>query len=166
MFCVAQSLPIMYLSFRLSFVLVLLVLGGCQSMGAVGGSPMASCDDPAFADMRARPASEVDAPAQPVGGLDAVQQRVRVPNEGGRIATPEGRFAVVRAVVDTIGVVRCSDVLVAETEAKGEAARRALHRSPFTPGRHAGAPVVSLIDVRLDVRGPGVRRVVRGDQLR
>lgn len=97
--------------------------------------------------------------------MRVIQERVRIPNEGLRIATPEGRYAVVRAVVDATGSVRCSDIVETETEAKGEAARRAIHASAFEPGRLDGEPTDVVVDLRLDVRGQGTPRVVRGDQI-
>ena len=151
---------------RLLLLLPLAVAAGCQSLAATG-TPLASCADPALDLGPARLDAEVDAPPEPVGGLRAVQERVRVPNESGggfRPADPSERYALVRALVDTTGAVRCSDAEAA-TPAKGDAARRAVHASAFTPGRHRGELVPVLLDLQLDVRGEGVRRVVRGDQL-
>ncbi|WP_420454726.1 hypothetical protein [Rubrivirga sp.] len=154
---------------RSSAVLLVLAAAGCQSVAGPATTPLVSCADAQFAGATARLASNVDVPPEPVGGLDAVQRRVRIPNEGGRFAraTSEAdRWAVVRAVVDTAGVVRCSDAVDAASPAKGDAARRAVHASPFVPGQHAGQPSAVVVDLRLDVRGEGVRRVVRGDQIR
>lgn len=151
---------------RLALVAFAAAVAGCQSL-APAGTPLASCADPAVDLGPARLGAEVDVPPEPVGGLRAVQERVRIPNEAGglmRPADPSERFAVVRALVDTSGAVRCSDAEAA-TPAKGDAARRAVHASAFAPGRHHGQPVPVLVDLRLDVRGEGVRRVVRGDQL-
>ena len=150
---------------RLLLFLPFAVVAGCQSL-APTGTPLVSCADPGLALGSARLGAEVDAPPEPVGGLRAVQERVRVPNEGGplRPADPAERYAVVRALVDTTGAVRCSDAVEAATVAKGDAARRAVHASAFTPGRHRGQPTAVLVDLTLDVRGQGVRRVVRGDQ--
>ena len=143
----------------------LLLVAGCATMAATPGTPLVSCADPQFHGARARLAADVDTPPEPVGGLIAIQERVRIPNAGARIATPEGRFAVVRAVVDTTGAVQCSDMLSAGSDAKGEAARRALHASAFVPGRDAGKPTAVVLDVQLDVRGQGRPTVVRGNQI-
>ncbi|MEM0963190.1 MAG: hypothetical protein AAGK21_11720 [Bacteroidota bacterium] len=124
-----------------------------------------SCADVQFANDRARLADDIDEPPVPVGGLDAIQARVRIPRERMRTATPGGRYAIVRAVVDTTGAVRCSDVLSSGTRAQGEAAREAIHESTFTPGRHEGILTATVLDLRLDVRGQGVPVVVPGDQI-
>ena len=144
---------------------VLVFLPGCQSAASTVATPLVSCADAQFEGSRARLAADVDVPPEPVGGQRAVQERVRIPREGPRIATLDGRFVDLRAVIDTTGAVRCSDVLHAETEAKGLAVRRAVHASPFEPGRHEGVLTDVIVDLRLDVRGEGTPRVVRGDQI-
>lgn len=134
-------------------------------MGPATSTPVVSCGDAQFSAVNARTANSVDQPPEPVGGLSAVQGRVRIPNEGPRRATPEGRFVVIRAVVDTTGSVTCSDVQSAETAAKGEAAQRAVHASAFVPGRLGGATVITILDLQLDVRGQGETRVMTGAEL-
>ncbi|WP_412070507.1 hypothetical protein [Rubrivirga sp. IMCC43871] len=147
------------------FLLALLTVAGCATMGPSTSTPVVSCGEAQFSDVRARTANSVDQPPEPVGGLAAVQSRVRIPNEGRRRATPEGRFVVVRAVVDTTGAVMCSDVLSSETAAKGEAAQRAIHDSAFVPGHLDGTAVVTVLGLRLDVRGEGQIRVMTGAEL-
>ncbi len=163
----ACPIPPYWIMIRLALLTGFLLAAGCQSTAGLR-TPVMSCADAQFAGVTARMASDLDEPPVPEGGLEAVQSRVRVVNEGGgqmRQASAADRFAVIRAVVDTTGAVVCSDVLSASTAAKGDAAQEAVHRSSFVPGRFDGAPVPSVLDLTLDVRGQGVSRVVTGAEL-
>lgn len=129
---------------------VLLALPLCVACGSADAVRLAPCAGPEAPVVRALPVDLADVAPAPIGGLRAVNERIDFRPEVYRLES-SGR-AVVQTVVDADGRVVCTEVLQSAGRIFDLAARRALHRSPFTPAQRDGRPVAVVMEFPFSYR--------------
>jgi TonB family protein len=133
-------------------VVLALACVGCVTTGAARLDPV-SCDGPGAPAVESVSAEDVDAPPTLIGGLEALQRRLQIPDAARRQSA--AARAVVRFVVAADGTVVCSDAVQGNNGFFNDAARRAVHASAFEPAQNGGEPVAAITQLAVSYRVSG-----------